>query len=476
MGSKRLGSLVVIVCLIIASVLLALILTPPEHRQKKVRTDVEEHTGVGVLELYFKDRYGCSVQSYLYYPSTYGYRSPPAQINGGYSTIVFGCGYKGDNSIYEWIALNLTRHGYVVFMPDFVNNTSPWAETTNGWITGLYCDTYGANSTLPLQYSGSNELWPDVWPWVFELVDSANFLINASKNNYAFHNGNTTIELGGLIDEDRLAVMGHSTGGSMALVAAMVHKWFKLAIAFAPYDNVLSSVYWPPYPSDFMIHQHAVPILLLVGSRDVLTPIIPNAEHIYSEASTPKMLVDIFDGNHIYFCDSEDIFNSNIILPEELPLTKTPLNIATQQTIAVNITTHFLDYYFQPPIMHSPYAIPDDMDGDEKADINKSYEIGEVIKFVETNLNNDLSYTILADVVPVGIGWANSSVNARFYDLLNRETSFSPIQMEYIFGDFQDPSAGMFKCRVTQKSYYFIVEATSTTGIEYRSELENLIS
>ena len=277
MDKKILISIVVAAIILSSYLIVTLTITEPEKKAELVITNNEEHTNVGVLELYFKDRYGVSVQSHIYYPSEYGASSPPIKHSGGYPALIFGCGYKGDNSVYEWIGRHLAKNGYVVFMPDFVNNTSPWAETKNGYINGLYCDTYGGNGTLSNQYTGSNELWPDVWPWVHELIDSAEFLVNATTLNYNFENDNTTIYLGGLIDKHRLGVMGHSTGGSMAIVASMVYKWFKLAVAYAPYDDVMEHLYWPPFPSDFIAYQFANPLLLLSGSRDIITPPLLNS-------------------------------------------------------------------------------------------------------------------------------------------------------------------------------------------------------
>jgi hypothetical protein len=361
-------------------------------------------------------------------------------------------------------------------IPDFVNNTSPWAETENGKIGGLNCDTYGGNASLPVQYFGSNEAWPDVWPWVYELIDGAKFLINATTMNYTYDNGNITINLGGLIDPARLATMGHSTGGSMAIVAAMVYKWFKLAVAYAPYDDVLSNVYWPPYPSDYLMCQEATPLLIMVGSRDVVTPKVANAEQIYNHASTPKMIVDILNGSHMYFCDSEDIFNSLIEPLSELPITTTPTRLEVQQNIAINFTSSFLNFYFKNDNSKSPYTISDDTDNDGRPDINKSYEFGSIIKITESHLNTDLSYTITTEIVPLGIGWGNSTVIARFYDILQNEADFSPVVMEYQYGTYFDQYAGRFKCRVNEKSYYFSIETIDTAGKSYKSGFETLIT
>jgi len=468
---KRVIISVLVVALVIASYLLiSLIQTSPEDKVEPVIVVGEEQNHVGFLEVYFTDRYGVSVQSHLYYPSEYGASSPPVRQSGGYPALIFGCGYKGDNSIYEWVGRNLAGRGYVVFMPDFVNNTSPWAETKNGNINGLYCDTYGVNATIPSQYSGSNELWPDVWPWVHELIDSADFLINATTNNLNYDNGNTTIYLGGLVDKHRIGVMGHSTGGSMAIVASMVYKWFKLAVAYAPYDDVMEHLDWSPFPSDFIAYQYATPLLLLSGSRDVVTPPLLNSEQIYSHATTPKMLVRVLDGNHIYFCDSEDIFHENLSPPEYLPITHTPITINEQQNISLNVTTRFLDYYFYSNPTRTPYSINDDLDGDEITDINKSYKIGSIIKSLEVQVELDLSYSFYAEVVPFGIGWGNSTVNAWFYDILNNKLSSSPVSMQYQYGNYYEGLAGRFKCSISQKVNSVEIEARNTAGKIFKSE------
>ena len=122
MDKKKLIAIIIIIMLILASLLVVFVFKFPVIEKAIDGPDVEEFTQVGILKFYFEDRYGCSVQSHLYYPSTYGNSSPPLKNSGGYPTLVFGCGYKGDNSVYEWLARNLSANGYVVLLPDFVND------------------------------------------------------------------------------------------------------------------------------------------------------------------------------------------------------------------------------------------------------------------------------------------------------------------------------------------------------------------
>lgn len=440
---------------------------------EKYQKESEERTGVGRSVIYFKDRYGVYVQTHVYYPSEWGEKSPPLRNKGtymnGYPLIVFGEGWKADNSIYEWLGMNLSLRGYIVAIPDFVNNTSPWAETENGMIGGLYCDTYGGNASLPLQYVGSNELWPDVWPWVYELIDCIKFFINATLFGYTFNNGNVTIDLKGLIDKDRIAIGGHSTGGSMALVAASIYKDIKVAFAYAPYDDVPGDIYWEPYPSSYIDYKGSVPFMLMVGTKDVVCPPGPNSEKIYSLATSPKILVEINMGNHMYFCDKDDIKKVDTELPHELPITPVPISIETQQTAAIDYTLAFLNYYFSPQMpLKSPYNLSEDIDSDGIADVNKTFDQGPVIFDVEYSYYDDL-YLFRCHIVPLGIGWGNSSVSARFY-IASLETQFSPVKMNYFGGYYTSYNAGWFYCKLREPGTYTLtIEVRNVRGQIFKS-------
>ena len=102
--------------------------------------------------------------------------------------------------------------------------------------------------------------------------------------------------LSGLVDASRYVVVGHSTGGTVALLAA-----------FAPdiHDGrVAGSVALAPCACFFgnaFYLTRAMPLLVISGTDDRFVPITTNSERAYGLAGAPKDMVTLVGGNHLYF-------------------------------------------------------------------------------------------------------------------------------------------------------------------------------
>lgn len=101
------------------------------------------------------------------------------------------------------------------------------------------------------------------------------------------------------VDEARgYAVVGHSTGGTIALLSAYApdphDPKIAAAAALAPCACFLG---------DALFQTRALPLLVIAGTDDLFVPPASNGQRAYSLAPQPKQLVLLSGGNHLYFTD-----------------------------------------------------------------------------------------------------------------------------------------------------------------------------
>ena len=94
------------------------------------------------------------------------------------------------------------------------------------------------------------------------------------------------------------AVSGHSTGGTVALLAAyapdMHDPRVRAAIALAPCACFLD----PPF-----FRTRSVPLLVMAGTDDLLVPYSDNGRRAYDLAPPPKVFALLVGGTHLFFSD-----------------------------------------------------------------------------------------------------------------------------------------------------------------------------
>ncbi len=276
---------------------------------------------VGKMNVSFYDRYGCRVRATLYYPAKPWMDTPQREepVNGTGSNgaqvdipsgpesvtiwpagapwfagedddkfpiIIYGPGLFCVKTYYDWMG-QLAAKGIAVLIIDFVNNNGfndEDSETSH---------SEGLGNRYPDCDSPYPENWPDLWPWVYELVDSIDWVQGYtngewSKEGNPDHEGEDNgpsyidyplpsplFDLSGKFDTIYLA--GHSTGGTMGLVASSFDERITKLIPMANYDEGGVGVTWHdanlqakgPYPSD---NKNAItePILFMVGEHDLV--------------------------------------------------------------------------------------------------------------------------------------------------------------------------------------------------------------
>lgn len=94
--------------------------------------------------------------------------------------------------------------------------------------------------------------------------------------------------IAGLVDETRLATMGHSMGGGGALQSASRNR-LSAAVPFAPFNS-----------SNNNFDQIGVPTLILACESDPTAPVSSHSRPFYNAmpSSTDKVLLEINNGNH----------------------------------------------------------------------------------------------------------------------------------------------------------------------------------
>ena len=100
------------------------------------------------------------------------------------------------------------------------------------------------------------------------------------------------------IEAKRYAVIGHSTGGTVALLAA-----------FAPDthdDQLAAAVALAPcacFFGDAFFTTRSVPLLVAAGTDDLFVPPADNGVRAFTLAPPPRLLATLVGGTHLYFTD-----------------------------------------------------------------------------------------------------------------------------------------------------------------------------
>ena len=202
----------------------------------------------------------------IYYPLQDSTRSFPV--------IIFAHGYLACAEWHTWIGTYLASKGYVTLLFTVPNRTS---LDVYQWVDGI---SYG------IQYMDQ---------------------LNNESNQFR-----------GMVDMNRVGVMGHSMGAMAAIIAASTNLRIKAVVALAaPYmqdehfndqsmEAMKNIINWT---STLKAAQNmTTPIQFQVGTRDAFTT---GNDRIYFEATqaSVKEILTIEGGNHVQFIDNNRIFS-----------------------------------------------------------------------------------------------------------------------------------------------------------------------
>lgn len=219
---------------------------------------------------------------YVYLPTVY-YESPnafsataDAIAPGPFPLVVYSHGSGGLRYIHSAYTEALASHGYVVVAADHTGNTA--LERISG-------------ADIPPEVTAYNRP-NDVRRLIDAFIDPS----HPAAGAYA-----------GQIDAEQIAVTGHSLGGytSIAIATGISNEVGDLA----PDDRVdaiipLAPASGPTLLSDELLSSIDVPLMVVVGTDDITTPVDPNVTRIWDLSTVaPAYRVELVAGEHETFTD-----------------------------------------------------------------------------------------------------------------------------------------------------------------------------
>ena len=213
---------------------------------------------------YSGDSSGRSLITEVWYP-----KPEAGKPNGPYPLIVFAHGFMAFRTQSTRLCKHLASHGYFVVSPDFP-------------LSGMAGYTY-------------NRGGPDIADVINQPGDIT-FLINTFLG-YSNTAGN---QFAGMIDPEKIGMTGHSLGGLTTILASEGMKAdprIKAAVPLSPIACFLEQEYYN--------FGQQVPVMVMTGTKDLITPFDSNATLTYANLKPPKYLVGIKGGTHVGFIDMD---------------------------------------------------------------------------------------------------------------------------------------------------------------------------
>lgn len=186
-----------------------------------------------------------------------------AALRGPYPLVLFVHGSSGGRSQSLYLTRAIAAAGYVVASADYP-------------LTSL--STAGGASDLH----------------VGDQLDDLRFLADSVTSL----SRDAASPVAGAVLPDQVAVMGHSTGGTVALLAAYApdrhDPRVRGVVALAPCACFFGTSFFTT---------RSLPLLVIAGSNDLFVPPSTNGERAYRLATAPKTFVSLVGGNHLFFTD-----------------------------------------------------------------------------------------------------------------------------------------------------------------------------
>jgi predicted dienelactone hydrolase len=206
----------------------------------------------------------------LQYTSTVAYDTPPVSADGPFPLVVYSHGSGGLRWVSAFLTEALAARGFVVIAVDHTGNTA--------------IDTF-AGTSLPREEI--ERLRP---------VD-----IRAQIDEMEAASADPSSQFSGAVDADSVGLVGHSAGGTGVLLTASGR-------GDAPADSrvkaVLALAAFTDPVTDEELAKIDIPVMLISGTLDDVTPIRPQTERPWKELrATPRYRVDLEGGGHESFTD-----------------------------------------------------------------------------------------------------------------------------------------------------------------------------
>jgi pimeloyl-ACP methyl ester carboxylesterase len=257
-------------------------------------------------------------------------RDAPLAPGGPYPLVLFVHGSGSGRQVYSYLTIGLAQAGYVVAAADFPLT----AMSTPG---------------------GSSDLH------VSDEVGDLSFLCDQLKAA----SGDASDALKGAVDGLGYAVVGHSTGGAVAELAAFAGDDAQIThdprvVAVVPLSGD-ACMFDPAF-----FKSRAVPIFAIGATNDLFVRFANSGQWVMDNTNPPHLLADLVGGQHIYFTDITFLTDGDLgpvptgptsdlavtlqaygdagaCLPVPEAGTAPALTAATQHAFVIQLVTAYLD-------------------------------------------------------------------------------------------------------------------------------------
>ncbi|MEM3596766.1 MAG: hypothetical protein QXJ53_01345 [Candidatus Bathyarchaeia archaeon] len=204
---------------------------------------------VGWIQVNISKNGGEQLPIIVFYPAVIdGEESDPNSTDAPYPAVLFSPGYRSPIENYRALGLKIASWGFI---------TALVGSNLESWDIDRVNDLEGALNWLDEQ------------------------------------NDNSSFKLHQLIDESKFIVSGHSLGAEAALILSISEHRLKAVIPIAPFIYPPWTFMYPSSAKD--IH---IPMLILVGSADTISPPSTMAYPIYENGNVPKFCLTIIGSDH----------------------------------------------------------------------------------------------------------------------------------------------------------------------------------
>ncbi len=253
---------------------------------------------------------------------------PLAPAEQPWPVVVIVPGVNIGSEVYRWLAVALTRHGYVV--------------VTYDWIDLLFGIQRGLTPGMDLETAGHDAYGSG------PTATAPAPILN--------HLGTSMPVFDGRVDLDRVAVGGHSAGGAVALQSANP-AWvpgLRAVFSYGAHTMTSTMLGWPP--GEVAPVPTGTPVLLMAGDRDGVISAsrsrygIGEGDHdpiriTWDRAidpSTPGSFLRFAGATHFSFTDPFDSTTGRAFLEDGQP---TPQRAAELRDLMATVVAVFLDQH-----------------------------------------------------------------------------------------------------------------------------------
>jgi pimeloyl-ACP methyl ester carboxylesterase len=194
-------------------------------------------------------------------------RDAPLAPGGPYPLVLFVHGSSSSRTVYSYLTIGLARAGYVVAAADFP-------------LTAL--STPGGSSDLN----------------VSDQVGDLSFLCDQLKAAAL----DPSDALAGAVDGLRYAVVGHSTGGAVAALAAFAGD--DPAIKHDPRVSAIVPLSGDACMFDATFFKsRSVPVFAIGATNDLFVRLANSGQWVFDNTTSPHLLAKLVGGEHVHFTD-----------------------------------------------------------------------------------------------------------------------------------------------------------------------------